>query len=90
MKALLRPRSAGAKAVRRADEHVNQMGMDNRHDKCDYEARVRPEPTDGSNPKPSFRFEITDVGNMSGAMGMGFTPDARHLRARDRHGLREG
>jgi hypothetical protein len=68
MKALL-PEAIGAAKRRSAEsQRMNQGGMDISQTRASYD----PEPAEGA--QPSFDVEIMDLGNLSGAMAMGFTP----------------
>lgn len=69
MKALLPETLGGAKRRNAESQHINQGGMDISTTRASYD----PEPTEGDTQPPSFDVEIMDLGNLSGAMAMGFT-----------------
>jgi hypothetical protein len=69
LKALLPETLAGAKRSNAQASRMNQGGIEIATTRASYD----PEATEGDTPKPSFSVEIMDLGNLSGAMSMGFT-----------------
>jgi len=69
MKALLPEMLAGAKRSNAQASRMSQSGIDIATARANYD----PEATEGDTPKPSYSVEIMDLGNLSGAMAMGFT-----------------
>ena len=70
IKALLPATLGGAKRTSAESQHMNQGGMDIATTRASYD----PEPAEGdAAAKPGFNVEIMDLGNLSGAMSMGFT-----------------
>lgn len=70
MKALLPDTLGGAKRNNAQSSRMSQGGIDIATTQASYD----PEPAEGdAAPKPSFHVEIMDLGNLSGAMAMGFT-----------------
>jgi len=69
LKALLPAEMAGAKRGSVESQHINQGGIDITTTKTSYQAESAEGDTAA---KPGFSVEITDLGNMSGTMTMGF------------------
>ena len=69
LKAVLPETLGGAKRSDAQASRMSQGGIDIATSRANY----YPEATEGDTPKPSFTVEIMDLGNLSGAMAMGFT-----------------
>jgi hypothetical protein len=79
MKALLHETLGGAKRNNAESSRMSQGGIDIATARANYD----PEATEGDTPNPSFSVEIMDLGNLSGAMAVGFTSWAMTQFERD-------